>query len=82
MAENMKKCYQCKNKKPDAEFSSKGSRIVHNRSQLICNSCIEHIYRKNWDVPCQVCEQKPTVGDLKLCGPCTWGEAATAGGNW
>lgn len=36
----------------------------------------------NWDVPCQVCDELPTVGDLELCGPCCFGEAETAGGNW
>lgn len=40
------------------------------------------MYRKNHARPCQVCGAKPTVGDLALCGPCCWGEAATAGGNW
>lgn len=39
-------------------------------------------YRKNWKVPCEVCDQKPTVGDTKLCGPCCFGEADTLGGNW
>lgn len=40
----------------------------------------------NYDRPCEVCEQVPTVdiyvaGKLNhhtdLCGPCTWGEADT-----
>lgn len=29
----------------------------------------------NWKVPCQVCGVKPTMGDTKLCGVCTFGEA-------
>lgn len=36
----------------------------------------------NWKVKCCACGQKPTVGDLELCGPCCFGEADTAGGNW
>lgn len=36
----------------------------------------------NWEVGCEVCGNKPTVGDLGLCGPCCFGEADTAGGNW
>lgn len=36
----------------------------------------------NWKVPCANCEELPTVGDLALCGPCCFGEADTAGGNW
>lgn len=37
---------------------------------------------KDWDSGCQVCGQKPTVHPTQLCGPCCFGEAATAGGNW
>ena len=36
----------------------------------------------NWKVRCQICGQKPTVGNTHLCGPCCFGEADTAGGNW
>jgi len=37
---------------------------------------------KDWETPCQNCEQVPTVHPLELCGPCCFGEADTAGGNW
>lgn len=37
---------------------------------------------KNYDVRCENCDAVPTVGDLGLCGPCTFGEAETADGNW
>jgi hypothetical protein len=37
---------------------------------------------KDWDTPCQICGAKPTVHPTELCGPCCFGEAATAGGNW
>ena len=37
---------------------------------------------KDWDTPCQNCGQLPTVHPTALCGPCCFGEAATAGGNW
>lgn len=37
---------------------------------------------KNWEYPCDVCRAKPTVGDTGLCGPCCFGEADTADGNW
>ena len=37
---------------------------------------------KNWDVKCQNCEAVPTVHPFRLCGPCCFGEADTAGGNW
>ena len=34
------------------------------------------------DHPCEVCGAKPVVRATGLCGPCTFGEAATANGNW
>ena len=37
---------------------------------------------KDWNTKCTNCEQTPTVHPLRLCGPCCFGEAATAGGNW
>jgi ribosomal protein L37E len=36
----------------------------------------------NYKVKCIVCGQKPTVANTRLCGPCCFGEAETAGGNW
>ena len=37
---------------------------------------------ENWSVKCANCEQLPTVHPTGLCGPCCFGEADTAGGNW
>lgn len=31
---------------------------------------------------CEVCGQSPTVPLTGMCGPCTFGEAETIGGNW
>lgn len=36
----------------------------------------------DWETPCEVCGQTPTVPLTGLCGPCTFGEADTVGGNW
>jgi hypothetical protein len=36
----------------------------------------------DWKTPCFVCGEKPTVPCTGMCGPCTFGEAETAGGNW
>lgn len=36
----------------------------------------------NWERQCTVCGQRPVVPFSGLCGPCTFGEADTAGGNW
>ena len=37
---------------------------------------------KDFDTPCQNCDEKPTVHPTALCGPCCFGEAETYGGNW
>lgn len=37
---------------------------------------------KDWMTPCENCGQTPTVHPVGLCGPCCFGEADTAGGNW
>lgn len=36
----------------------------------------------NWQCKCTNCGETPTVHPTKLCGPCCFGEAETAGGNW
>jgi hypothetical protein len=36
----------------------------------------------DWSRECEVCGRKPVVAATGLCGPCTFGEADTAGGNW
>ena len=36
----------------------------------------------DWTNDCDRCGAKPIVPATGLCGPCTFGEAETAGGNW
>lgn len=35
-----------------------------------------------WDYKCEVCGESPVHPATGMCGPCTFGEADTAGGNW
>lgn len=44
-----------------------------------CNECA---FAKDWKRKCEVCGQRPVVKATGLCGPCTFGEAETQGGNW
>lgn len=37
---------------------------------------------KDYTRKCEVCGAKPVVKATGLCGPCTFGESNTAGGNW
>jgi hypothetical protein len=36
----------------------------------------------DWGGQCEVCGASPIVPATGMCGPCTFGEAETAGGNW
>ena len=36
----------------------------------------------DWGSNCELCGESPIVPATGMCGPCTWGEADTAGGNW
>lgn len=36
----------------------------------------------DWNDHCTTCGETPTVHPTNLCGPCCFGEADTAGGNW
>lgn len=36
----------------------------------------------DWTKKCEVCDCSPIVPLTGMCGPCTFGEADTAGGNW
>jgi hypothetical protein len=42
----------------------------------------EEAFEVDWGRACEVCAQTPVVNATGLCGPCTFGEADTAGGNW
>lgn len=36
----------------------------------------------DWSGSCDNCGESPTVPATGLCGPCTFGEADTVGGDW
>lgn len=36
----------------------------------------------NWERECGNCDASPVVECSGLCGPCHFGDADTAGGNW
>ncbi len=42
----------------------------------------DYCAQPDWERQCEVCSQSPVICCTGLCGPCTFGEAATAGGNW
>jgi hypothetical protein len=38
--------------------------------------------KPDWTRKCEVCGATPVMPATGLCGPCTFGEAETVGGNW
>lgn len=36
----------------------------------------------DWTKECETCGETPIVPLTGMCGPCTFGEADTVGGNW
>lgn len=36
----------------------------------------------DWGGRCEVCGASPIAPETGMCGPCSFGEADTAGGNW
>ena len=42
----------------------------------------DDMFEPDWTEECIVCGWKPILPLTGMCGPCTWGEAETMGGNW
>lgn len=38
--------------------------------------------KPDWSGKCENCGASPILPVTGMCGPCTFGEADTAGGNW
>lgn len=45
---------------------------------VICRKCSA----PDWSSSCDVCGASPVVPQTGMCGPCTWGDAESANGNW
>lgn len=42
----------------------------------------KHRTEPDWSSICEICGASPVVPNTDLCGPCTFGEADTANGDW
>lgn len=38
--------------------------------------------KPDWSGKCENCGASPVVPVTGMCGPCTFGDSSTAGGNW
>lgn len=55
---------------------AKEIKIIENKQNDPANT------EPDWEGECEVCGESPIVPITGMCGPCTWGEADTIGGNW
>lgn len=68
---------------PGCEYDAKTKRWV--KCGDGCALPLEHgpeATEPDWTRPCSTCGAKPILPITGLCGPCTFGEAETSGGNW
>ncbi len=70
-------CDQCSKR-----FKTAQGRDHHARDAHSSESTADIDTTPDWTRGCDVCGQKPIVPATGMCGPCTFGEADTIGGNW
>lgn len=51
----------------------KGAKVLTNKDAEV---------KPDWSNGCENCGARPLLPLTGMCGPCTFGEADTAGGNW
>lgn len=71
------KCHEC-----NKRFRAYESRAQHIRDAHGKKLSITTATDPDWNGKRMNCGQSPIVPVTQLCGPCTWGEAETVGGNW
>lgn len=64
-------------KKKQKVFKSENAKKKGEETERVDPEC-----EPDWSIPCSNCGAVPTVPVTGLCGPCTFGEAETVGGNW
>ena len=69
------KCKECGREFEKANVRNQHTRVEHNMGYL-------KDMEPDWEGKCENCDESPIVPMTGLCGPCTWGEADTVGGNW
>ena len=56
------------------------NRYLQDSAKPTLNRAVRH--EPDWSGKCLACGATPTHPLTGLCGPCTFGEAETVGGNW
>jgi hypothetical protein len=60
-------------------MSNKNRKAHHEASKFECDPAD---MTPDWEHECSNCGAKPIVPATGMCGPCTFGDAETVGGNW
>ena len=64
-------------------YKSRLKRVTAQQGKPQPNTSDESAETKpDWEGTCCNCGQSPIVPVTGMCGPCTFGEADTAAGNW
>lgn len=71
------KCANC-NKVHEYKPEEIPDDVKKGKAKILCDDCGE----PDWNGKCEVCGSSPIHKATGLCGPCTFGEADTVGGNW
>lgn len=70
-------CPEC-----DRKFATHDARRHHQRAKHGGGELHDVDTEPDYDGECENCGASPVVPLTGLCGPCTFGEADTMGGNW
>lgn len=81
-AQGNHKCFVCGKWDDDGGCDNPGRCRAEEESRSREAKVEEKANLPDWSKQCTNCEAKPVVPATGLCGPCTFGEAETAGGNW
>lgn len=56
--------------------------LINKKEKKIKGKEADKKIKPDWSKKCEVCGNSPIVPMTGMCGPCTFGESETAGGNW
>lgn len=69
-------------KKKFPQFDEDGRKLAYVDNGVPVYEMLPSDNEPDWEHKCEVCGQKPVHRLTGMCGPCTFGEADTYGGNW
>ena len=74
-------CPSCPKTFGSADAARQHEQAKHGKAAHRCSHAPDDM-EPDYASGCEVCGAKPVVPMTGMCGPCTFGEADTIGGNW